>query len=179
MLTIARLTFKEVLRKRIFLIVMLLTLAFLILYGLANHYAVAEVNRSGRSMFKLFIYPQILILGLYFSSFIVALLTVFSGVGAVSGDIESGVLHAIVPKPIKRSQLILGKYLGKGLIISIYAAGFLLAITGVDYYLTGYQAANILPALGLYILGPLVLLALSILGSTKLSTLANGVRLYY
>ncbi|AEG16243.1 hypothetical protein Desku_2722 [Desulfofundulus kuznetsovii DSM 6115] len=178
MITIIRLTTKEVLRKKIFLVVILLTVVFFLLYGLATHYAVEQFNRYSNSLYKLFIYPQLLSLGLYFSSFIVALLAVFSGVGAISGEIDSGILHAIATRPIRRSEIVLGKFLGYGSIVCIYAAFFFLGIVLLVKHMTGFNPGNILEAMGLYILGPMVLLALSLLGSTFLSTLANGVAMF-
>jgi len=41
MWTIAKLSFKEILYKKIFLIALLMTLAYLLLYGVATHFAAA------------------------------------------------------------------------------------------------------------------------------------------
>lgn len=178
MFTIFRLTIKEVIRKRIFLVILLLTFAFLILYGIANHFAMKDIGRYGYSLQKLLFIPQLFSIGLYFSSFIVALLTIFSGVASISGEIDSGVLHAIIPKPIKRSEILLGKYFGYATIISLYSSIFFLLIAAMVSFQTNYAMGNIIPAMLLYALGPLILLALSMWGSTFMSTLANGVAIF-
>ena len=175
MLTIATLTFKEMLRKRILLIGALLTMAFLVLYGVALHYAGKELVRTGNPLIRLAVSSQLLSAGLYFSSFILAFLSIFSAVGTISGEIENGTLQAIVPKPIPRQDIVLGKFLGYGCILAIYAGLLLSAVVIAGRVFLETPASLELRALGLFALEPLLLLALTLLGTTLLSTLANGV----
>lgn len=175
MLTIAALTFKEMLRKRILLIGALLTLAFLALYGTGLHYAGKELTRMGNPLIRFGASSQLLSAGLYFSSFILAFLSIFSAVGTISGEIENGVLHAIVPKPIPRRDIVLGKFLGYGSILAIYAGLLFVAVVTAGRVFLGTPTSLELAAVGFFVLEPLLLLALTLLGTTLLSTLANGV----
>lgn len=175
MLTITALTFKEMLRKRILLIGALLTLAFLALYGIGLHYAGKELIRMGNPLIRFGASSQLLSAGLYFSSFILAFLSIFSAVGTISGEIENGVLHAIVPKPIPRRDIVLGKFLGYGSILAIYAGLLFVAVVTAGRVFLGTPTSFDLAAVGFFVLEPLLLLALTLLGTTLLSTLANGV----
>ena len=52
------------------------------------------------------------------------------------------------------------------------------AIINITIYFTKYTPANITGGLGLFLLVPLLLLALSLLGSSLLSTMANGITVF-
>ncbi|HEY3374907.1 MAG TPA: ABC transporter permease subunit [Candidatus Aquicultor sp.] len=186
MLTIASLTFKEALRKKILLAGVILTLLFLLVYGVGLHYvtlglqeqaknfggradglnANVMVEQSKRMLF---------ILGIYFSSSIVSVLAVFSAVGSVSSEVENGMLHAILAKPIARRSIIIGKFIGYALMLIVYSLLLFTSVLLLNKYLTGVDIPNSLTAIGLFTLQPLILLAVTMMGSTRLSTLANGI----
>ncbi len=177
MLTIASLTLREMLRKRILLIIAVLTVAFLVLYSLALRLAARDLVRLDNPLVRFAISSQMLSAGLYLSSFIVAFLAIFSAVGAVSGEAENGTLHAIVPKPLPRRDIVLGKYLGYGAVLAIYAALLFAAVVAAARYFLATPTRSEFPALALFVLEPLLLLALTLYGTTVMSTLANGVTL--
>jgi Cu-processing system permease protein len=116
-----------------------------------------------------------LVLGIYFSSSIVSLLAIFSAVGSVSAEVENGMLHAILAKPIGRRSVILGKFIGYALMLACYACLLFASILLLNVFIMGSEIKSALPATGLVIMQPLILLAVTIAGSTKLSTLANGI----
>ncbi len=165
-------------RRKIFLVVVLLTMGFLILYGVALHFAAREFVLQRGNMFRLVVYPQLLSMGLYFASMLVSLLAIFAGVGTISSEVDTGILHSIVPKPIKRREIILGKFLGYSLILIVYTAILFLAVVGLVQLITGYNTGNAGLALLYFLLLPLTLLALTMLGSTMLSTMANGIAVF-
>lgn len=171
---VAMLTIKEVIRRRILLVTLILALVYLALYATGVHYGYRDmVNHAGP--LKGLMAAQFLALGLYFGSFIVAFLAVMAAVGAISGEIESGVIYAIVPRPVKRYEIILGKFLGYGLVLSAFSILFYVAVLLIIQWNTGMSVPVRPGALGLFCLQPLVLLAVTLLGTTFLSTLANGV----
>ncbi len=174
MLTITLLTFKEVIRRRIILITLFLTLVFLALFGTGVHYGYKEMAVQAGPL-EMVLTRQFLALGLYFGSFIVAFLAIMAVVGAISGEIEGGTIYAIVPRPVKRSAIILGKLLGYGFMLCVFAALFYIAIILIIRFNTGLSVPLKPAALGLFCLQPLVLLAVSLFGTTFLSTLANGI----
>ncbi len=182
MITIAELAFREVLSKKIFYIVLVLTVLFLVVYGIALHFTVTDISKwadpVGSRLTGSVMYSQLLSLALYFSTFIVALMTVFSAVGSVSGEIESGTIQAVITRPLKRWEYISGKLAGSALMMSVYAAALYLAVIGITRYITGYRPSDILPGMVLFLIIPLLLLALSLCGSSLMSTMANGITVF-
>lgn len=178
MWTIAGLTFKEIARKKILLITLVLSLAYLSLYGTALHYAYKQIDQMSPGVFDTMVIPQLLTAGLFFASMIISMLAIFSGAGAVSGDIESGVAHAIIPRPVPRSRIVLGKFAGTGGMLLLYGLLLYSALIALVYLQTGYKAVHVVEA-GIYFLfQPLVLLSLSMLGTTLFSSLANGIAVF-
>jgi len=173
-LTMALLTFKEMVRRRILLVTFVLAVAFLALYGTGVHYGYKDMAAHASPM-KPLIAPMLLSIGLYFGSFIIAFLAVMAAVGAISGEIENGTIHAIVPRPVRRSEIILGKFLGYGLMLSAFAALFYVAVLLIVHFNTGMSVPIKAGAIGLFCLQPLILLAVTLFGTTFLSTLANGI----
>ena len=176
MLTIAALTFKEVVRRRILLVTVALAVIFLSLYGTAVHYGYQDMTSSHYAgPMNALIAPMFLSIGLYFGSFIVAFLAVMAAVGAISGEIENGIINAIIPSPVRRLDIVLGKFIGYALMLSVFASLFYVAVLLIVQLNTGLNAPVRAGAVGLFCLQPVILLALTMFGTTFLSTLANGI----
>ncbi|MBK6326759.1 MAG: ABC transporter permease [Chloroflexi bacterium] len=174
-LIIAQLTIRETQRRRILWIVVLLALGFLGLYALGFHYIYAglQENLPASENRNLFV-GALVTMGLYVTNFLIALMTVLMSAASVSGEIESHTADTLVTKPIRRWELILGKWLG----FSILLLGYILLLPGgvilISIWQSGLPVANVLPGLSLILLQGLILLSLSLAGGTRLSTLANG-----
>ncbi len=176
MLTIAALTVKEVIRRRILLVTIVLAVAFLALYGTGVHYGYKDMaGGSGIGPMQALVAPMFLSIGLYFGSFIIAFLAVMAAVGSISGEIENGVIYAVVPRPLRRLDIILGKFIGYGLMLSVFASLFYVAVLLIVHYNTGLDAPVRVSAIGLFCLQPVILLAVTMFGTTFMSTLANGI----
>jgi Cu-processing system permease protein len=116
-----------------------------------------------------------LMMGMFVVNFLVVLVSILTTVGAISGEISSHTIQAIVTKPIRRSEIILGKWLGHAAMVSFYILLLTGGIIFVVFVISGHSPRNLTEGLGLYVLEGIVLLTLSILGGTRLSTLVNGV----
>lgn len=177
--TITWLTFHEAWRRWMVLIALLLGAAFVVLYGLGFTLVNDDLHRSmpfGNALFPR-AYNFMLLAGLYVVHFLTVMLAVFASVDTVSGEINSHTIQTIVTKPIRRWQVLLGKWLGTAAMLVIYLSllgGGLLLITKL---ISGYLPPNPIEALALIVLQALVLLSLSLLGGTRLSTLSNGIAL--
>jgi Cu-processing system permease protein len=117
----------------------------------------------------------LVVLGLYGVQFLAALLGLFLGVASVSPEIDSGALHAVLARPLSRLQYLLGRFLALAGLLTAYIlvmSGSLLLTARI---VAGYQPDDVTRVVGLMVLEVLVLLAVSLLGSTVLPTLANGV----
>ncbi|HEY8599737.1 MAG TPA: ABC transporter permease subunit [Thermomicrobiales bacterium] len=189
-LTIARLTFREALRRRMIWGVLALSLIFVLIYyfGFAqvkSEFLRIEAQRVGRGgrpggqtgqLLTFELVATIMVgLGFYTVNFLAGVMTIFASVGTIAGEIESGTFQAIVPKPIARWQLVVGKFLGFAGMIVAYVALMSAGVLLTARVVANYTPANFVAGTALVILVSLVLLALTVLGSTLFQTMANGV----
>ncbi|ADD03299.1 ABC-2 family transporter protein [Thermoanaerobacter thermohydrosulfuricus] len=175
MITIIKYTFKEMLKKRAFLLVSILSLLYLSIYafGLSKIF-----ERPNDSIYDIIFQSEILSAGLFFANFIVAFLVVLTSVNAISGEIENGTIYAVLSKPIKRYELVLGKFIGLGAMIVIYSSIMFLSVVGLNIFMGSkitFEASNILRGLFFFDLGPIVFLALIIASSSIFSTVNTGI----
>ena len=108
--TMAELTFKEAARKRLLWMALLVGVAFLLLFGLAEHYQTFGA-RATPLVRRQIVGTQFLV-GLYALNFLVLAMTVLTSVDTLSGEISSGTIQAIATKPMRRDQILIGKWLG-------------------------------------------------------------------
>jgi len=188
-LVIARLTFREALRKKMIWGVLLLSVCFAVVYywgfiQVKDDFLRNTANRAARTgsasnpgpVITLDVVAAILVgLGFYTINFLGGVMTIFAAVGSVAGEIETGTFQAIVPKPLARWEIILGKYLGFAAMIALYIALMAADVLLTARVVTGYVPANFAGGTALVVLVSLILLALTIVGSTLLPTMANGV----
>ncbi len=171
---ITRLTIQETQRRRILWIILLLTAGFLLIYGVGIYYIHRDIVRTSSQTEIEMIPSALLIIGLYVTNFLIALMAVLMSADSISGEIESHTIDTLITKPVHRSEIILGKWLG----FAILLIGFIILLPGgvivVTYFITGATVTNLFLGMWLIALQGLILLSLSIAGGTRLSTLANG-----
>jgi ABC-type transport system involved in multi-copper enzyme maturation permease subunit len=138
--------------------------------------AVEQVAQRPAATQILVMRPSLLtVLGLYAVHFLSSFLALFLTVGAISGEIDSGTLHAVLARPIRRVDFIVGRWLAYVGMIGAYVGGMAGLIFLIAYVVAGYQPVDAPRTLGLMALGSVLLLSVSLFGSSVLSTLANGV----
>lgn len=175
-LIISGLTIREAQRRRILWVALLMGIAFLAVFGIGLDAIMREMDRVGEMGEEVQIVTGILLTaGLYATNLIVALMAVLVSVATISGEVESHSIEAIVTKPIGRWQVVMGKWLAYAVMVTIYLIILSGGLMLIVYLRTGFLFDNILPGLALMTLQILLILSLSIAGSTRLSTLANGV----
>lgn len=185
-LVIARLTLREALRRRMIWLVLGLSLVFAVVYFWGFTQVRAEFLREaanrppGRGnagqILTFDLVATIMVgLGFYTINFLAGVMTIFASVGTIAGEIESGTFQAIVPKPLARWEIVVGKFLGFAAMIVIYIAIMAAAVLGTARIVADYTPANFVQGSLLVMLVSLILLALTIFGSTILQTMANGV----
>lgn len=176
---IIRLTIREALRRKVILGLLILGVVFLILFALGltfAHNQIVEFGQGATGRLPIStVYNFLLTSGLYAANFLIVMLSVLVSVDTIAGEISTGTIQSIAVKPIRRSDILLGKWLGLmamlGACVLVLSGGVVLLTAAI----TGYSPANPLPAIFLMFLESLVLLCASLLGGTRLSTLANGV----
>lgn len=180
-LVIARLTFAEAARRRILLAALILGVIFLLIYGLGFHFILADVERSmrNRSLVQLNEVRNFLMMaGMYVVNFLTIMMTVLTSVDTLSGEIASGTIHTMVSKPIRRWEILLGKWLGFAGMVSLYLLLMAGGVVGLVFALSGYTPPHPLAGMALMWLNALLLLSVSLMGGTLFSTLANGVMVF-
>jgi Cu-processing system permease protein len=174
---------REALRRRVFAVVLVLTLLFLGLYGLANYYVFRDVNAiqvpqdvtvDARTFAAAFLFG----LAMFGTLFLGVVLSVFLTLGVVSGDAERGLLQPLVVRPIGRSALLLARFLGAAAVCVPYTLVVFFAALVITGAIGGWwPGAVATPALELTF-AVLILTALSLLGSIFLSATANGIAIF-
>jgi Cu-processing system permease protein len=177
---------RESLRRRVFLVVLVLTLAFVALYWLGANQAFDTVGDSqpppeaalagidthtltGATLFGLSMFGTL---------FLGAVLAAFLTLGVVRGDAESGLLQPLVVRPIGRGALLLGRYLAAALVCAVYVGALFAANLGITWTAGSWRPDRILePALQLAA-AVAVIAAVSLLGSVFLSSTANGIAVF-
>lgn len=177
-LIIARLTLREASRRRLLLAVVVLTV---IVVGLTA-WAFKQVtglecggNTPCTPAEIKMIAAILVILITFMFSFVFTVGAVFVTAPAIATEIESGVALAMLPRPIRRSDVILGKWLGLGTLISGYA----IATAGLEFlavwFFVDYTPPNPLGAIAFLVGESLVMLTLALLFSTRLAPMTGGI----
>jgi ABC-type transport system involved in multi-copper enzyme maturation permease subunit len=169
---VARLTLREAFRRRLLWALVGLTALIIVLtwWGFSR---IAEASPVTGPIEMLAV-SQVLVMLAFMFSFVLAMTAVFAASPAIGPEIESGLLLAILARPIRRSEVLLGRWLGLAVVLVGYAvvAGYL--EVGAAGLATGYLPTD--PAIApLYLAGEaLVLLTLAIVFSTRIASVAGG-----
>ncbi|TMR09027.1 ABC transporter permease [Nonomuraea turkmeniaca] len=174
MLTIAALTVKEASRRRVLRALAGLTILLLALSAWGFSRIVAEFGTltSGEAKLAASVVLNLVMFGL---SLIATLGTAFLAGPTLSGEIESGTALAVLARPIRRSAVLVGKWLG----LVAFGSGFVvlaaLAQCLVVWATVGYWPPRLAVGLGLLAAQVTVLLTLGLLLSTVISPMASGI----
>jgi ABC-type transport system involved in multi-copper enzyme maturation permease subunit len=180
-LVIARLTFREASRRWILWVALLLGVAFLVIYALGFNEIDRDIRRRAGSMPTVQqneIYNFMVMAGMYAVNFLTVMMAVLTSVDTLSGEIASGTIHTLVSKPVRRWEILLGKWLGFAAMLLAYLVLMAGGIAAVVYLISGYAPPNVLRGIALMGFNVLLLLSVSFMGGAWLSTLANGVLVF-
>lgn len=177
-LTIARLQLQELLRRRLFLVLLLLTLVVIALTTWGFSRIPFLNDDGGRPMSETeiaAIASQLLILVMFMFSFVLAFSAVFAASPAISAEVESGITLAMLARPITRLEYVVGKWLGLVATVLIYAVPAAAAQMLLVRWVVGYSPPHPLEFL-LFVIGEaVVILTLSLLLSTRFAGMVGGV----
>ena len=179
--TIAAYALRESVRRRVFVVVALLTLAFLFLYRLGARRAFAEVDDAFPPVGvdpDEFVGATLLGMAMFATLFLGTVLAVFLTLGAVRGDAERGLLQPLVVRPVGRTTFLLGRFAGAAVICAVYVSVVYAAAVVITGRAGGWWPDRLIaPAAGLAAAVTL-LVALSLFGSVFLSATANGIAVF-
>jgi ABC-type transport system involved in multi-copper enzyme maturation permease subunit len=174
-LVIARLTLAESIRRRIIWVLLGLTVFSVAITTWGVERLVSLARENGTGEVQIFIgVSQILVLVAFMFSFVLAMTAAFLGAPAIAADVESGVAHAMLARPIRRADLVVGRWLGLSVVVLAYAAvSGLLEIAAVRL-VSGYAPPNPLEAVAYLAAQAIVLMTVALLLSTRLPAMASG-----
>jgi Cu-processing system permease protein len=172
---------RESLRRRVFVVVLVLSLAFLGLYTWGASELFGDVQEFSGNEFG--VDPETLagatVLGLAMFAilFLGAVLATFLTLGAVRGDAERGLLQPVIVRPVGRVAYLAGRLLAAGAVSAAYVVGLFAVCVVITGLLGWWPDRVVAPALALA--GAVVVVAaLSLLCSAFLSTTANGIAVF-
>jgi ABC-type transport system involved in multi-copper enzyme maturation permease subunit len=176
-LTVAGLTLREAARRKVLRALGGLTV---VLLGLSawGFYKLAAVEIDGAGLTSgeaRLVASQVLNLVMFGYSLVAALGTAFLAGPTLAGEVESGMALSMLARPVRRSTVLLGKWVG----LVAFGSGFV-AVAGLAQFVVvratvGYWPPD--PVVGLLLLAvqTTVLLTLGLLLSTVISPMASGI----
>lgn len=187
LLIVWRQTARECVRRRVFWIVPIGTIAYLALYALGTRTASNSVEGGfirGGSEVSFLVEEQIVVgstlsgLSLFCTLFLASVIGVFLTFGSVRGDAESGVLQAILVRPLGRLTYLGGKYFGAASIAVLYGMFLYVCSIAITEVMGGWHPDRPVAA-ALHLAGGIAIVTLlSLVGSILMSTIANGIAVF-
>jgi Cu-processing system permease protein len=179
-LTIAAYALRESTRRRVFLVVLVLTVAFLGLYAVGTEAAfdaTDDVDNLGVDD-QVLTGSTLLGLAMFTTLFLGCVLAVFLTLGAVRGDAERGLLQPLVVRPVGRTELLAGRFAAAAGVCAGYVAAVYTAAMLITAAAGGWWPDEVVsPGLGL-MAGVVLIAGLGLLGSIFLSATANGIAVF-
>ena len=179
---VARMTFQEAIRRRIVLTGLVLGLLFLIVFSIGSHMisieitreAIAEGGAAYRNVMRTEMSNFLLMAGLYAVTFLSVAMGALLGADTLAGEINSGSIQTIVTKPVRRSDVVFGKWLGFAGLLGLYALLMAGGVVLIVFFQSDYLPRNMLAGLSLIYLESLVVMTISLAGSSAMPALATG-----
>lgn len=110
---IAKLTVREAQRRRLLWVAFALGVIFIALFAIGFHFvqeeAIGDMGGLGRTQAQIFA-NFFLTAGLYVINFLSVMMAVLTSVGTLSGEISSHTIQSLATKPLRRWEILLGKW---------------------------------------------------------------------
>jgi ABC-2 type transport system permease protein len=179
-LVLARVTLVEASRRRLLLALAILSLVVILFTGWG--FSRIPDIRGGEPgappispVEAKLIASQLLTLVMFMFSGVLALTAVLVAAASISGETESGVLLAVLARPLSRAEVLLGKTLGHVTVVVGYAAiGVALELLAVRLAV-GYTPPHAVTLFVFLAAEGVVMVALTMALSTRLSGMTGGV----
>lgn len=181
---LARMTFREAVRKRMIWAVLLFTALFVAFYGWGVYRFKETWNAriAARSFRFPITFNQAVDLNMAFAVFMIfflaAVMGIFAAIGTIAGEVDGGTFQAILPKPIRRWEVVLGKFVGFAVMLMLYIVLVMAAVSIEVWTITNHLPLGVWRATPVLFVAVWWLLALTVLGSTIFASMANGIVCY-
>jgi ABC-type transport system involved in multi-copper enzyme maturation permease subunit len=184
MIAIAQAALKEAVRKKTFIVMSIVTGLYLVLWAVILYSYFRYGPGDGDTEFNALATVMITQMGLQFSSMLICLLTIILGAGSIAAELETGMIHAVISRPLSRTQYILGKFAGLSVLTVIcatilYAALLIIGRAFSLVTVTTLSFEQVFMGWLLYLLVPLTVLCPTICGSVRLRVVPNGLLMIF
>lgn len=178
---IAGYALRESLRRRVFLVIAVLSILSGAIYVFGVHQAFDSAEGfSGQRLIeeKTLIGATLLGVAMFGTLFLGAVLAVFLTLGAVRGDAERGLVQPMLVRPVRRPTFLVARFAGAAVVSAGYAVvAYVVAVLAIGAIGGWWPDRILMPPINLAG-GVVVIAALSLLGSVFLSTTANGITVF-
>lgn len=179
---LARMTFQEAIRRRIVLTGMVLGVLFLIVFSIGFRMISIEITRETlveggeayRNVMRAEMANFLLMAGLYAATFLSIAMGALLGADTLAGEINSGSIQTILTKPVRRADVVFGKWLGFAGLLGLYAVLMCGGVVLIVFFQSEYLPRNLLTGLSLIYLDSLLVMTISLAGSSAMPALATG-----
>lgn len=180
---IARLTFREAIRRRIMLAGLVLGLAFVIIYSVGTHFIFEQIasataastpSEMVSNVLKAESTNAFMMMGLYAATFLSIAMAALLGADTLAGEINSGTIQTIATKPIRRADIVLGKWLGFTGLLGLYVLLLCGGIVLSTFIQSGHIPQNLLIGLGLIYTESILIMTITLMLSAAFPALATG-----
>ena len=176
-LVYARLTWREARRRRLLLALLILTLIMVAAtsWGFSKLWDIRVQGRPPGAAFVRTTASQIMIVVAFMFTTVLGLSATVVSSPSVSGDLESGLALSMLARPVRRADLLLGKWLGLVVLVVAYSGGAALLEMLLVNWATGYMPPHPFAFVAFVSAVGITLVTLSMALSTRLSGLVGGV----
>ena len=180
---IARLTFREAIRRRLMLAGLVLGVAFVILYSIGTHFIFGQIAKDTAANMPSQMAANIMIaestnaflmMGLYAATFLSVAMAALLGADTLAGEINSGTIQTIATKPIRRADIVLGKWLGFTELLGLYVFLLCGGIVLSTFIQSRHIPQNLLIGLGLIYMESILIMTITLMLSSAFPALATG-----
>jgi Cu-processing system permease protein len=179
---VAGFALRESVRRRVFVVVALLTVAFLGLYGLGVWNVSDEVSEFGDFQAGVdgntVAGATLLGLSMFATLFLGAILAVFLTLNAVRGDAERGLLQPMIVRPLGRATFLLGRFAAAAGVCALYTMFVFVASAVITHAFIDWWPDRLIGPMLQMAVAVIVLAALALCGSVVLSSTANGIAVF-
>jgi Cu-processing system permease protein len=180
LLSIARLTLMEALRRRVVMAAVLLGAAYLLFFGVGLHFIHHDVQRDMQAQgvnasVARAVLSTIVTAGLYAGNLLAMMASVLVALETLAGEIGSGVVETLCTKPVRRATILVGKWLGCAALVSAYVTFLLGGVLLTARFVAGFTPPNVQLGMPLIVLEGVLLTTLALAVGTRLSPLASGM----
>ena len=180
---ISRLTFREAIRRRIMLAGLVLGLAFVVLFSIGTHFIFGQIAKDTAANMPSQMAANIMMaestntfmmMGLYAATFLSIAMAALLGADTLAGEINSGTIQTIATKPIRRADIVLGKWLGFAELLGLYVLLLCGGIVLSTFIQAGHLPQNLLIGLGLIYTEAILIMTITLMLSAAFPALATG-----